>query len=723
MNNNTERLANSLQQESDTRLQRYNPTSTASEYSAIATVATGTVRILGNINQSVAEMDRRAREHTKGDINNLLDYVQHNPDFVAHNKTKGEAYMATGDALQAISENSPKHNEGVNMDIETARSQLNNFIEEYYGHANVVKNKLNISKGFNDLKDLITQDGENLWDPKVVEKVSTELDEKLNELNQAYANSPEESEYIAIQTEKLIEAFDNAKQQTTAKHIGGVAMDFFTGQNKPYQSYREIIKSKEGEQQMQALKGYLGDKRASDFIKGQWETHITSAASDLTIPLAELKDDIKYAGLSPDLYEHVRQIRMNKIATPPRLTTLDQKKLQIQSPDAAILSTQLTSSSLINGGYDFQYGREKMLSQIKNDDTLTDSEKLYKENLINQLYNLKTAKTNENPLEMAISTGVVTPDGMTKTDPQNKFSDRINAGVLAGKTFGKEPSFFTNEEVEQLRTNDPQFMNPVRDITKLQNVGVDEQIALNKQLRSTGTKLDYYTDAGLTPEDIDQANKTPQKSGVTLPPTEFVSDILHPFKAAVSSIGRSEEKLTGSFSSRIPLFNPAEKEVGNLIASDPQLFDRVYSVYAAKSKLSTSGKIEIPTASQVFKDAGLELTKGYTGLSSYIASGSKYSIYHKRGVDPKPAIRSLTEDIENLRSRQRSTLTTSNFTIKNIDADTIGIFSTTTGKPVYDELTGTQLVASLKNPVSIRKNSATGATRGLREPVMPSRVK
>ena len=155
-NNNTERLANSLQQESDTRLQRYNPTSTASEFSAAATIATGTTRILSNVNQSVAEMDRRAREHTRGDINNLLDYVQNNPDFVEHNKTKGEAYMASGDALLAISENSPKNNEGVNMDIETARSQLNNFIEAHYNQSMVVKNKLNISKGFNDLKDLIT---------------------------------------------------------------------------------------------------------------------------------------------------------------------------------------------------------------------------------------------------------------------------------------------------------------------------------------------------------------------------------------------------------------------------------------------------------------------------------------------------------------------------------------------------------------------------------------
>ncbi len=716
MNDGTGKLAQSLQQEAMSRQTRYIPTSTSSDLAVGAKVAGAVADTFSDVGRVVSEMDRRAERHAEGSISSAIDLVENNPDFLAHYKTKEEALQASGEIVSNLYKSESKKS-NVRQTIDQANRNITNFIIKHYDDAMNAKARLDVDKQFNTARDIVLSKQSDLWDPENAKKIEAESRKWITNSKKVYKNNPVILQYIDEQEQKFNSAVDSVKQKQVATHIGEVSMDYFTGMNKPYQSYRDSLRTKEGQKQLKALTTYMGEKRAKDFIKSQWESHIKSGASDLTVPLSELKEDIEYAGLKPELYDYVRAVRAEKIATPSHITTLDQKKLQVLNPDFATLSNQIDSESLIDGKYNFDLGVAKSIENIRNDDSLTNSEKLYRENAVKQLGNLKKAKLNENAMEVAISQGVVTPDGLTKVSPENKFASKMEAGITVGKLYNVEPSFFTTSNIEQLKANDPEYIDNLKPLINLPNPPSPEaQVALNKQLRKTGTKLDYYADAGITATELKLIGAQPEKSGVILPRQEFFERVTNPSGSFVSSIGRPDESLSGSYiQSMIYGLNGDNKKVINLLSKDKDLADRVYSVYVAKNKLLNKGKIDVPTAEEAFKEAGLEVSD--VGTSEFgILSKNMYTIYHKKGVDPTPAVDQLSNDLEALRSQYKTNISRNqeDFEIKNIDVDTIGVFSKKNGKIVVDESTGVPLMVNLRNPSARRPQTTSGLISGNR---------
>lgn len=523
----------------------------------------------------------------------------------------------------------------------------------------------------------------------------------------------------------------NRAYQKAAKDSIDNAKATFLNPSVSYNEYKKTLNTPEAEHAKKVLIDAMGSTAAEEFISSNQKLALRRAANDISVSKDQLINDAKKLKMNQEEVDSLLKTRDRKLTEPDYIDTIDPKKLAVNNPYVANVNSKLDLNSYTpDGTINIDGGLSKSLLDIQNDTELSEDEKIYQEKILNQLANLKKKALSGNHLDYASSIGHITPYGYSTISPENKITDRIKTAKNVKQELGGDLTFLTSREEGNLVTKPELMYSQIKDLKDvLASSGTAEELgALRGQIEKNGSTLYDLIDNGVTKEDIINYQKNIKDPRIgdkfVIPKKEFIDSLTSPTLSAFHNlIVEKGKKYEGGFFKSL---SSEERKAAEIISNNPQLQNALYESYKVKTVAKGEyQKMEIPTPKKVLNDAGLDI---------YNMGVFNADIYYRKGALPEQAISNIRTQLLDAGEYYRSTMEKSSvgfiadtvqkfargitkpedytpekgtpyeltdgeikdrFIIKNLDADVIGLFQKSDGKPVIDPRTGKQFVSKI----------------------------
>lgn len=534
------------------------------------------------------------------------------------------------------------------------------------------------------------------------------------------------------------------------------AKNFVTDHNRDFDTYMGTLRTPQFDDALKVLNQYMGESGADEFVMNNTKVALNAGTYNPNVSFDEIRKIAGEMGYSENDIRNLAIQRDNLLEHPNTLTTSSLPLLDKYHPDAGAIGRQVMANSIDEGKrQNLDLGVSRTIKSIQEDPNLSNEQKRYRINLAKDFAAVKNQEYQKDPINAAINDGILTGDGHITDNPKNPYDERA-AAAKGINDMGYGYGFFKPDERVLIMQNDPSIYPYVKGVkTSIDHMPNREgvvapdpnmQIAYVDQLKQGGSDFGDLVNTDIPARDLAKYKQKVSSGEIgqhrLLTKEQFDQRMLHPIKSDINAIINEDEKsnvivptivagvgkdISGvgkdMFSSgNIGLIRSAYKsykdisEFDKVMNNNPNLLDELYTVYKVRE---TQGDPHNPRSVPTMRDLF-----NYAGYETYMLPHSDVSLYHKKGSDPERAIKDSVDYVVNhfnetelvniigstfgsyLKKFKSAENDIGNFTllgnafldkfdVRNITADTIGVYIKGTPQPLIDPKTGKQVVVSI----------------------------